>query len=148
MHTAIKQSALLRSARHPRIWSVSFEKNSLVGKREDLACGLVAGVGNEGGVARNDFDRISIFSRPIMNATWDGNVRRWKNFILQNDPRFTWKPKGDRYREVVYRCTPFWYKLDMSETYAPLRVSVSDGPQPGFQLAPMFKNGRDPVYRP
>ncbi len=148
MHTAIKQSALLRSARHPRVWSVSFEEGSQTGTREDLASGLVAEVGREGGSARNDFDRIPIFSRPIFNATWDRNARRWTRLVRMGKSGFTWTPTSDRYCEVVYRCMPFWYKLEMSSDHTPLRVSVSDQPLAGFRLAPMFKNGHTPVYRP
>lgn len=147
MSFPIKQQGILRASRRPRAWSVSFSMAGKTGTREDAATGLVAGVSVDGTVVRNDFDRIPIFQRPIFNATWDRVSRQWIRLTPLGEAGFTWSPT-EPYREVVYRCQPFWYKLDMEATYAPCRVSVTDRPLSGYTLAPMFKNGSDFVYRP
>ena len=149
MSTPVRQHALLRETRRPRIYTVSFQNSGTggAGERQDAARGLVANVSIGGGAVRNDFDRIPIFQRPICNATWDHTERKWRDFVWQGEPRFSWSPT-EPYREVLYRCRPFWYKIDLNGTYSPASVSVSDAPQEGFFLAPMFKNGSDFVYRP
>ncbi|MBR6726571.1 MAG: hypothetical protein IKM08_00115 [Clostridia bacterium] len=147
MIPAIKQSLLLGECDRPRMWSVEFSPGSSIGVRRDLARDLEANVAIGAGLVRNDFDRIPIFQRPIFNATWDKAEQTWINLTPREDPTFSWSPT-EPYREVIYRCQPFWYKLDMSKDYAPTYVSVSDRPLEGFALAPMFQNGRDFVYRP
>jgi len=149
MSIPVRQHALLRETRRPRIYTVSFAQSGMegVGERQDAARGLVAGVSVGGGAVRNDFDRIPIFQRPICNATWDHTERKWRDFVWQGEADFTWSPT-EPYREVLYRCRPFWYKMDMSGTYNPASISVTDAPLEGFLLAPMFKNGTDFVYRP
>lgn len=143
----VKERLLLGERRRSRVWSVEFLPNASVGIRRDLARGLQSGIEVGGSAARNDFDRVPIFQRPIFNATWDRLTRRWVDLVPKGDPRFSWSPT-EPYREVLYRCRPFFYSLDMSANHAPLRVSVSDRPLPGFTLAPMFQNATDHVYRP
>lgn len=130
-------------------YSVSFRDSRLRprGVREDLARGMVAGVGTEGRFVRNDFDALNIFYRPICNATWNAEKRCWDSIVFREESSFTWHPTAPN-REVVYRCTPFYYKLDMQGESAPSWVSVSPYPLPGYTLAPMFKNALDYVYRP
>lgn len=147
MSFPVKQHCLLRHSRGPRVWSVRFKSASHIGIREDDAKGLVAGVSIGGGAVRNDFDRLPIFQRPVFNATWDRAERRWIRLVPQGAPGFSWSPT-EPYREVVYRCQPFWYQIEADGAYPPSRISVTDRPLPGYTLAPMFKNGKDFVYRP
>lgn len=135
--------------RVPHAWSVRFDQAEISpqGERCDLALNMVANVANGDEVVRNDFDKISIFQRPIFNATWDAANRRWCDFVARGEPGFTLTPTEEN-REVVYRCKPFWYKLDMSGAQGPSFVSVSDRPLVGYTLAPMFKNGSRYEYRP
>ena len=141
----VKQLLLLAK---PPVYTVSFADSALLphGKRADFARGKVAQVAKDGEIVRNDFDSIPIFQRPICNATWDANRRRWQDFVWQGEPQFSWSPTEEK-REVLYQCRPFYYRLDMGGDSAPVRVSVTEAPLPGFQLAPMFKNGQDFVYR-
>ena len=142
----VKQLALLSTT---PVYTVSFEDTALLphGKREHSAQGKVALVATDGARVRNDFDAIPIFDRPICNATWDSENRRWCDFVWQGEPGFSWAPTEAK-REVLYRCRPFYYQLDMRGESTPVRISVSEAPLPGFRLAPMFDNGRDFVYRP
>ena len=149
MSFPIKQCGLLRESRRSDIYSVFFPSaDSLDGVREDRAAIMVANVASEANMrVRNDFDAVPIFQRPLVNATWNAKSRRWTDIAEQGEEGFTLTPT-EPYREVLYRCRPFWYRLDMKEEHAPERVSVSGSPLPGFTLAPMFQNGREPVYRP
>ncbi|MBQ8357831.1 MAG: hypothetical protein IJX39_08520 [Clostridia bacterium] len=148
MSFPIRQHALLRGGRGGRVFSVSFgDTASVIGVREDAARGMVADVATGSGRVRNDFDRIPIFERPIFNATWDRAARQWIRLTPLGAEGFSWSPV-EPYREVVYRCRPFWYKLDMSGSAAPLWVSVSETPRAGYTLAPMFRDGERCVYRP
>ena len=142
----VRQHLLLSK---PPVYSVSFRDTALLpaGKREDLAVGKVAQTAIDSESVRNDFDRVSIFQRPICNATWDSARRRWRDFVWQGEEGFTWAPTEAK-REVLYQCRPFYYRIDMSGESAPSHISVSPVPQVGFRLAPMFRNGRDVVYRP
>ena len=130
-------------------WSVSFRDDPTcpIGVREDLAKNMVANVAVRGERVRNDFDRISIFKRPIYNATWNNKTERWEDLVKQGEADFTLTPTKEN-REVVYRCQPFWYRLEMGQKYGPVFVSVSAQPLAGYSLAPMFKNGTDFVFRP
>ena len=143
---AIKQLMLLT---RPPVYTVSFADSSILphGKREDNARVKVAEVSRNGEHVRNDFDDVPIFQRPICNATWDSVRRRWCDIVWQGEPRFSWSPTEPK-REVLYRCRPFYYRLDMGGDSAPVRVSVTEAPLAGFRLAPMFKNPHDFVYRP
>lgn len=131
------------------VWSVSFREDPScpIGVREDLARNMVAEVAVRGGTVRNDFDRIPIFKRPVFNATWNEEKRCWEDFVEQGEAGFTPTPKA-KGREVVYRCQPFWYRIEQGKEYGPVFVSVAAQPLDGYRLAPMFKNGRDFVYRP
>ncbi len=145
----VKQRHLLEIDRVPHAWTVTFDINSISpdGVREDLARNMVANVAVGGERVRNDFDKVSIFQRPIFNATWDSNKRRWVDFVAQGEEGFTFSPT-EANREVIYRCKPFWYKLGFKGAYGPNYVSVSDQPLEGYKLAPMFKNGTTYEYRP
>ena len=147
MSAAVKQRALLRIGHRPRVWLVRFPTYGDHGEREGAAIGLVAGVSQDGRAVRNDFDRVSIFQRPVFNATWDSTLKRWIRLVPLGDPDFSWSPKEAR-REVVYRCRPFWYRIENDAECAPALVSVTDRPLEGYALAPMFRNGSDFVYRP
>lgn len=146
MRHPVRQYLLLSK---PPVYSVSFRDASLLpaGKREDMAVGKVAGTAIDGARVRNDFDHIPIFQRPICNATWDSARRRWCNFVWKGEEGFSWSPTEPK-REVLYRCRPFYYKIDMSGDSAPAHISVSAMPLQGYRLAPMFRNGTDFVYRP
>ena len=118
-------------------YTVSFpDPSSTLGVREDLAVGMEANVAiGEGVLVRNDFDRIPIFDRPIVNATWNAQRGRWEAFVERGEADFTWRPQ-EPYREVLYRCRPFWYRLEHGAN-GPLRVSVSPEALEGYTLAPM-----------
>ena len=145
----VKQKHLLSINRRRHAWSVSFDLDSVSpdGVREDLARNMVANVAVGSGIVRNDFDRISIFQRPIFNATWDSATQRWVDFVAQGEPGFSFSPTEEN-REVLYRCQPFWYKIEFEGLYGPKFVSVTDTPQEGYKLAPMFKDGVTYEYRP
>ena len=149
MRHSAKQYDLLFYPKRCRAYSVSFRESgySPAGERQDLARGMVANVAVDEARVRNDFDRVSIFQRPVFNATWDKTERRWINLTEQGEEGFSFSPT-EPYREVVYRCRPFWYRVEMDGESAPSFVSVSEYPLEGYTLAPMFKNGQDFVYRP
>lgn len=149
MSIPVKQRTLLRQGRSPRVYSVSFRDSgpSPRGVRRDAAVGMVAEVAVGGGSVRNDFDKLSVFQRPICNATWDKEARAWRDFVWQGEQGFSFSPTQP-YREVLYQCRPFWYRIDYSGEFAPSFVSVAEEHVPGYSLAPMFQNGTDPVYRP
>lgn len=149
MSLFIKQRVLMRESEGtPHVYTVRFpDPMSTIGVREDQARGLCVGISYDGNAIRNDFDRVPIFQRPIFNATWDPFFKRWEDLVPQGAETFSWSPT-EKNREVVYRCRPFWYQLDMAGDYGPYRVSVADRPVKGFHLAPIFKNGTDFVYRP
>ena len=144
-----KQRVLMRESRgRAHVYTVLFpDPFTPIGIREDQARSLRVGIAYKDGKVRNDFDRIPIFQRPIFNATWSVKKRQWEDFVPYGASGFTWSPT-EAMREVVYRCYPFWYQLDMSGEYGPYRVSVSDRPLEGFTLAPMFRTGKVPVHRP
>lgn len=145
----VKQKHLLTIDHRRHAWSVSFDLGGISpdGTREDLARNMVANVAVGNGVVRNDFDRVSIFKRPIFNATWDSATQRWIDLVAQGEPGFSFSPTEEN-REVVYRCQPFWYRLEFEGLYGPKFVSVTDRPQEGYKLAPMFKDGGTYEYRP
>ena len=149
MSFMIKQYSLLRESRLPRVFSVSFPDPAVLdGVREDAAVGMVACAASSANTAvRNDFDAIPIFQRPLVNATWDAASGRWTDIVEQGEEGFTLTPTLP-YREVLYRCRPFWYRMDPLGDNAVGRVSVSPAPLVGYTLAPMFPNGKDFVYRP
>lgn len=145
----VKQKHLLTINRRRHAWSVSFDLDNLSpdGTREDLARNMVANVAVGSSAVRNDFDRIPIFKRPIFNATWDSAAGHWVDFVEQGEPGFSFSPTEEN-REVLYRCQPFWYRLEFEGLYGPKFVSVTDRPQEGYKLAPMFKDGETYEYRP
>ena len=145
----VRQKHLLTHDRIPHAWTVTFDLNDVSpdGKREDLARNMVANVAVGDEVVRNDFDRVSIFQRPIFNATWDSTAKRWVDLVAKGEEGFTFSPT-EKNREVVYRCQPFWYKLGFEGGYGPNTVSVSDRPLEGYKLAPMFRDGQTVEYRP
>lgn len=145
----VKQKHLLTIDRRKHAWSVSFDLDGISpdGTREDLARNMVANVAVGNRAVRNDFDRISIFNRPIFNATWDSAAQHWVDFVAQGEPGFTFSPTEEN-REVLYRCKPFWYKVEFEDSYGPTFVSVTDTPLEGYKLAPMFQDGETYEYRP
>lgn len=145
----VRQRGLLKVDRTVKAWSVSFKRNPLVpdGERKDLARGMVAEVAVGDAKVRNDFDSVSIFNRPIFNATWDESAHCWRDFVAMGEEGFTFSPTETN-REVVYRCTPFWYRTEAEDGYGPTFVSVTDKPLPGYRLAPMFRDAYTYEYRP
>ena len=127
MSIPVKQRTLLRQGRSPRVYSVSFRDSgpSPRGVRRDAAVGMVAEVAVGGGSVRNDFDKLSVFQRPICNATWDKEARAWRDFVWQGEQGFSFSPTQP-YREVLYQCRPFWYRIDYSGEFAPSFVSVAE----------------------
>jgi hypothetical protein len=88
---------------------------------------------------------VPFFDRPICNCTWDKAAKRWIINAYKGEPGFAWDGSNG---EVMYECTPFYYKADFSGEGAPHYVSVTGTPHDGYELAPMFKNGYDKVYCP
>lgn len=126
-------------------YSVRFSGSSMVGVREDDAVGMVANVAVGSAAVTNDFDRVPFFRRPICCCTWNTTERRWRVNAYRGESGFDWYGAGG---ELMYECTPFYYKADFSGSGAPSYVSVSATPQEGYTLAPMFKNATDKVYCP
>lgn len=144
----VRQRHVLLRNRVPRAWSVSFpDPISPDGVRGDRARNMVAEVARGAARVRNDFDRVSIYQRPIFNATWDDNARRWVDLVRQGEEGFSFCPTEEN-REVVYRCTPFWYRVEYTDEGGLVFASVTDRPLAGYKLAPMFKNGSTYEYRP
>ena len=149
MRNRVRQAPLMQGMDPLHAWSVVFdpESGSPTGVRADLARGMVAEVAVGDEKVRNDFDHISIFNRPIFNATFDEDTRTWYDFVERGEEGFSLTP-SEVGREVIYRCTPFWYQLELTPEGALSRVSVSDRALEGYRLAPMFTDGTKPVYRP
>ncbi len=126
-------------------YSVRFSGYSPQGVREDDAVGMVAEVAVGGETVRNDFDHVSFFDRPICACTWDTLRRCWVVNAYKGDPNFDWYGSAG---DVMYECTPFYYKIELEEGCTPSFVSVSATPIEGYKLAPMFKNDYDKVYCP
>ena len=126
-------------------YSVRFSGMAPEGVREDDAVGMIAevAVGDESVV--NDFDSVSFFNRPICNCVWDAAAGKWRVNSYLGEPGFDWYGAGG---EVMYECTPFYYKAIFDGTGSPTFVSVTATPIEGYSLAPMFKNGYDKVYCP
>lgn len=144
----VRQHRELTKSRVLRAWSVSFpDPIAPGGVRGDRARGMVANVSQRGERVRNDFDSVSIYQRPIFNATWDSATCRWVDLVRQGEEGFTFSPTEEN-REVVYRCTPFWYRVEYTKDVGLSFVSVTDKPLKGYKLAPMFKNGASYEYRP
>lgn len=144
----VRQHRALTKSRVLRAWTVSFpDPIAPGGVRGDRARGMVANVSQLGERVRNDFDSVSIYQRPIFNATWDSATCRWVDLVRQGEEGFTFSPTEEN-REVVYRCTPFWYRVEYTEDAGLSYVSVTDKPLKGYKLAPMFKNGASYEYRP
>ncbi len=144
----VRQHRALTKNRVLRAWSVSFpDPIAAGGVRGDRARGMVANVSEGGEKVRNDFDSVSIYQRPIFNATWDDATCRWVDLVGQGEEGFTFSPT-EKNREVVYRCTPFWYRVEYSADNELSFVSVTDKPLKGYKLAPMFKDSKSYEYRP
>lgn len=126
-------------------YSVSFSGSSPIGTRLDSAVGMTANVAVNAAIVQNDFDNVSFFNRPICCCTWDKNKRKWRVNAYKGEPDF--KSDGSN-GEVMYECTPFYYKADFSSSGSPVYVSVTGTPCEGYTLAPMFKNAVDKVYCP
>lgn len=134
---------------YPDAYTVIFpDSTTPMGTRAGLARGMKTEIATAPQTwVENDFDNVPIFQRPIGNATWNGTEGKWRSFVPSTSPFFTLTPT-EPCREVVYRCTPFWYRVSSVGSCGPHAVSVADRPLPGFRLAPIFQNGSDYVYRP
>ena len=126
-------------------YSVRFSGSLPDGEREDDALGMVAEVGVGDESVRNDFDSVSIFNRPLCNCEWDSESGRWRVRAYEGEAGFDLYGSNG---EVMYECTPFYYKAELSGDASPSYVSVSATPLDGYSLAPLFKNGYDKVYCP
>ena len=126
-------------------YSVSFSGSLSAGTRLDDAVGMRADVqiGTDASGVVNDFDNVSFFNRPICCCSWDTESRKWRVNAYEGEPGFT---RDGSNGEVMYECTPFWYKADFEGEGAPRYISVTGTPCEGYTLAPMFKNGYDKVY--
>lgn len=126
-------------------YSVSFSGSLSAGTRLDDAVGMRADVqiGTDASGVVNDFDNVSFFNRPICCCSWDSTNRKWRVNAYEGEPGFT---RDGSNGEVMYECTPFWYRADFEGEGAPRYVSVTGTPCEGYTLAPMFKNGYDKVY--
>ena len=128
-------------------YSVSFAGSSCTGTRMDSADGMRAGVqiGEDGDGVINDFDNVAFFNRPVCCCSWDSSNRKWRVNAYEGEPGFA---RDGSNGEVMYECTPFWYKADFKGEGAPHYVSVTGTPCEGYTLAPIFKNCYDKVYCP
>ena len=136
---AIIGSQTYTFAQRIKIYSVRFSGSNPQGTREDDAVGMIAEVGVDSQVVRNDFDSVSFFNRPIVCGDYqeDGT---FKINAYKGEPTFaTDGSNGNVWRE----CTPFYYKGDL-DNY----VSVCSMQLEGYSLAPGFKNGYEKVYLP
>ncbi len=136
-----KEDSIQRS----KIYSVRFSGSSPEGVREDDAVGMEAEVAVDGETVKNDFDRVPFFNRPICCCTWEPAAHRWKVNAYLGEPGFDWYGGNG---EVMYECSPFYYRADFSGEEAPSFVSVTGAPCQGYSLAPMFRNDTDKVYCP
>lgn len=148
MSFPVKQRVLSLCDPHPEAYTVIFpDPTDVMGVRAGLSREMQMNVSRAPtSKERNDFEEIPIFHRPMGNATWDAERKAWVDFVPDTSPWFSMEPT-EPYREVVYRCQPFWYKLTSVGSCGPHAVSVADKALPGFELAPMFQNGTDFVYR-
>ena len=137
--------ALKQDIQSSGIYSVRFSGSDPNGIREDDAVGMIAEVAVDDEIVQNDFDNVPFFDRPICNCTWDKTAKRWIINAYKGELGFAWDGSNG---EVMYECTPFYYKADFSGEGAPHYVSVTGTPHDGYELAPMFKNGYDKVYCP
>lgn len=126
-------------------YSVSFSGSLSAGTRLDDAVGMRADVqiGTDASGVVNDFDNVSFFNRPICCCSWDSTNHKWRVNAYEGEPGFA---RDGSNGEIMYECTPFWYKADFEGEGAPHYVSVTGTPCEGYTLAPMFKNGYDKVY--
>lgn len=148
MSFPVRQRTLSLCDPHPEAYTVIFpDPFDLMGVRAGLARSMQVSVSHSSqDVGRNDFEEVPIFHRTMGNATWDAKRRMWVDFVPATSVQFSLTPTVP-YREVIYRCRPFWYKLTSMGSAGPHAVSVADRPLPGFHLAPIFQNGTDYVYR-
>lgn len=126
-------------------YSVRFSGSASAGTREDDAVGMIAKVAIGAEVVQNDFDSVPFFDRPICCCTWDAAARKWRVNAYKGEPGFAWDGSNG---EVMYECTPFYYKAIFEGVGSPTYVSVTATPCEGYELAPLFKNGEDKVYCP
>lgn len=126
-------------------YSVRFSGSASAGTREDDAVGMLAKVAIGEEVVQNDFDNVPFFDRPICCCTWDAAARKWRVNAYKGEPGFAWDGSNG---EVMYECTPFYYKAIFEGVSSPTYVSVTATPCEGYELAPLFKNGEDKVYCP
>ena len=126
-------------------YSVRFSGSASAGTREDDAVGMFAKVAIGAEVVQNDFDSVPFFDRPICCCTWDATARKWRVNAYKGEPGFAWDGSNG---EVMYECTPFYYKAIFEGVGSPTYVSVTATPCEGYELAPLFKNGEDKVYCP
>lgn len=128
-------------------YSVSFTGSASKGTREDNAVGMQVGVqiGADGSGVVNDFDSVPFFNRPICCCSWDATTRKWRVNAYKGEPGFA---NDGSNGEVMYECTPFYYKADFSGSGAPSYVSVTGTPCEGYTLAPMFPDANTKVYCP
>ena len=106
---------------------------------------MIAKVAIGAEVVQNDFDGVPFFDRPICCCTWDAAARKWRVNAYKGEPGFAWDGSNG---EVMYECTPFYYKAIFEGVGSPTYVSVTATPCEGYELAPLFKNGEDKVYCP
>lgn len=119
-------------------YGVKFSGSNPVGVRTFDAVGLVANVGVDDEVVKNDFDNISFYNRPVCCGHHDANG----NFIVhayEGEPGF--KRDGSN-GDVYYECTPFYWNQSYEEPV------VSALPFEGAILAPMFRDANEKVYLP
>ena len=121
-------------------YGVSFTGSNAAGTRTGDAVGMVNAVAVDDETVANDFDSVPFFDRKICCCTYDKATGKWRVNAYLGEPGFDWNGTNG---EVLYENTPFYYSTDFN-TF----VSVTATPCEGYELAPIFANGEDKVYRP
>ncbi len=121
-------------------YGVSFTGSTAAGTRTGDAVGMVNAIAVDGETVANDFDEVPFFDRKICCCSYDSGTKKWRVNAYLGEPGFDWYGANG---EVMYENTPFYYSTDFNSF-----VSVTATPCEGYELAPIFANGEDKVYRP
>ncbi len=121
-------------------YGVSFTGSNAAGTRTGDAVGMVNAIAVDGEAVANDFDGVPFFDRKICCCSYDNEAKKWRVNAYLGEPGFDWYGASG---EVMYENTPFYYSTDFNSF-----VSVTATPCEGYELAPIFANGEEKVYRP
>ncbi len=121
-------------------YGVSFTGSNAAGTRTGDAVGMVNAIAVDGETVANDFDEVPFFDRKICCCSYDSGAKKWRVNAYLGEPGFDWYGANG---EVMYENAPFYYSTDFNSF-----VSVTATPCEGYELAPIFANGEEKVYRP